>query len=194
MDGDIDEFQLTFGSATEAPHDTFLRFALDCIFDENAKQLIMGILTVTTTLSQLTTQKGIMALSDVTTRLINRMIMFAAKTATSQVDDLGVYIAAYLSDAIADKEVEGGANAFKMFLDSFTKFVSQHIAAAMRKVEEIMGKETYADFLSVVYADDGDLAKKAAPEYKATKKKKGITIAKGCEALHQFFFFDSVAR
>ena len=46
----MDDFQLTFGGAGESLHDTFLRFALDCIFDENAKEIVVAILTVTAAL------------------------------------------------------------------------------------------------------------------------------------------------
>jgi hypothetical protein len=168
----MDDFQLTFGGAGESLHDTFLRFALDCIFDENAKEIVVAILTVTAALSTLTTQKGVMALSDVTTKLINRMIMFAAKAATSQVDDLGVYVAAYLSDAVAEKQVRGGASAFRSFLRSFSNFVTDCVAAGKRKVQEIMGEEAYAEFLSVVYASDEDFAENVAPEFKAMHRRR----------------------
>lgn len=177
MGESVDEFHRVFGRVPESPRDTFKRFALDCIFDSNARDIILGILAVTGTITQLTSHKGIIALSNVTSKLINRVIMFAAKAATSQVDDLGVYVAAYMSDSVADREVQGGSGAFQSFLESFNSYVSGIVAAAKKKVEDIMGKEAYAAFLEAVYADDGHLADLVSNEFqeadKKQKKKKG---------------------
>lgn len=163
----VDEFHLVFGRHPESRRETFARFAADCIFDTNARELILSILTVVATLTQLTSQRGIVALSDVTVKLINRMIMFAAKAATSQMDDLGMYITAYLSSAVADREVTGGSEAFNGFLGSFNDYVGASVTAALKKVEDIMGPEAYGAFYDAVYGNNQGLAESAGRDLRA---------------------------
>lgn len=163
----VDEFHLVFGRGSESRRETFARFAAECIYDSNARELVLSILAVVAALTQLTSHRGIMALSDVTVKLINRMIMFAAKAATSQMDDLGVYIASYLSSAVADKEVVGGSEAFRGFLDSFSGYVGDIVTAALNKVESIMGAEAYAAFYDAVYGDNQHLAESAKADLQA---------------------------